>query len=84
MYDVLEKGHENKKIIIYSDNRLITSLDFSCEMLCGVIDLKTDVEISVGKCSIESRIEEKQLKKFILSLKEQAKLKRNYANIKSQ
>jgi len=53
-------------------------------MLCGVIDLKSDVEISVGKCSIESRIEEKQLKKFILSLKEQAKLKRNYANIKSQ
>ena len=52
LYHILEKAYDNKKILIYSGNRLIFSLDFTSEMLCGVIDLKSNVEISIGKCSI--------------------------------
>ncbi len=36
LYHVLDKAYGNKKVTLYSENRLISSFDFSNEMLCGI------------------------------------------------
>lgn len=57
LYHVLDKTYTNKKIVLYSENRLIASFDFSHEMICGIVDLKPCIEIRIGKGAIETQIE---------------------------
>ncbi len=37
LYHVLDKSYGNKKVTLYSENRLISSFDFSSEMFCGIV-----------------------------------------------
>lgn len=48
-----------------------------------MIELKNDVEITIGKCSVESQIEERQLRRFIGRIKSVSSGKRGHESVRS-